>query len=167
MMDIWDNYFEVIIRYYCVFEIYMDFKIKYRVFVKGEKLKVRIFVGFIGFGKSFCCCEEYLGAYWLIKFSIVQLILWWQNYSGEEVVVFDEFYGWIVYDLLLRIFDYYLVIVEKKGGFVKLVVKIFIFIFNKYFDEWYFKVKDIFVLKRRIFEFGIIEFIEFFFLELE
>lgn len=160
MTDIWDNHFEASTRYHRAFETYMDLKTKHRVFAKGEKPKVRILVGPTGSGKSSRCREEYPGAYWLTKPSTAQSTLWWQNYSGEEVVVFDEFYGWIAYDLLLRILDYYPVIVEKKGGSAKLAAKTFIFTSNKHPDEWYSKVKDTSALKRRISEFGTIEFIE-------
>ena len=147
------------IRLIKAFEQYLDVKSKHREYKDGEKPKIIILWGPSGTGKSTRARRDFPNAYWLTKPSQNTSTVWWQGYSGEEVVVFDEFYGWIPYDLLLRILDFYQVTVEKKGSSAKLAAKTFIFISNKHPDEWYPKVKDTTALKRRIREFGTIEYL--------
>lgn len=159
MSTLWQENFGITSRYYKAFEQYFDIKSKHREFKDGEKPKVYIYWGPSGTGKSTKARKEFPNAYWLTKPSQNTSTVWWQGYSGEEVVVFDEFYGWIPYDLLLRILDFYQVTVEKKGSSAKLAAKTFIFTSNKHPDEWYPKVKDTTALKRRIREFGTIEYL--------
>lgn len=54
-------------------------------------------------------------AYWLKKPGHGQTVFF-DNYDGEEDVVIDEFYGWLPYDLLLRMCDRYPLLVDTKGG---------------------------------------------------
>jgi len=159
MTTLWQENFGITARYYKAFETYFDVKSKHREYKDGEKPKIVIMWGPSGTGKSTRARKDYPGAYWLTKPSQNTSTVWWQGYSGEEVVVFDEFYGWIPYDLLLRILDFYQVTVEKKGSSAKLAAKTFIFTSNKHPDEWYPKVKDTTALKRRIREFGTIEYL--------
>ena len=156
---IWDEHFSSSVRYYKSFEAYRDVKSKHREYKDGEKPKVIILWGPSGTGKSTRARRDFPGAYWLTKPSSNTSTVWWQGYSGEEVVVFDEFYGWLPYDLLLRILDFYQVTVEKKGSSAKLAAKTFVFTSNKHPDDWYPKVKDTSALKRRIKEFGTIEYL--------
>ena len=159
MEHLWENYFKTSARYYKAFEQYLDVKSKHREYKDGEKPKIIILWGPSGTGKSTRARRGYPDAYWLTKPSQSSSTVWWQGYSGQETVVFDEFYGWISYDLLLRILDFYHVTVEKKGSSAKLAAKTFVFTSNKHPDDWYSKVKDTSALKRRIAEFGTIEFL--------
>lgn len=156
---IWDEHFSSSIRYHKSFDAYRDIKSRHRVYEAGEKPRIFIYWGPSGTGKSTRARTHFPGAYWLTKPSQATSTVWWQNYSGEDVVVFDEFYGWITYDLILRILDFYPVTVEKKNGSAKLAAKTFVFTSNKHPDEWYSKVKDTSALKRRISEFGTIEYL--------
>lgn len=159
MEDIWDQHFATTARYHKSFEVYKDVKSKHRHFEQGEKPKVVILWGPSGTGKSTKAKKDYPDAYWLTKPSQVTSTVWWQGYEGQTTVVLDEFYGWIQYDLLLRMLDYYAVTVEKKGGSAKLAAKTFVFTSNSHPDDWYKKVKDTTALKRRISEFGTIQYL--------
>lgn len=158
LTQIWDNHFGAATRYHRAFETYMDLRSKHREFKAGEKPRVHIIWGPSGTGKSTRARTLYPGAYWLTKPSQKTTTVWWQNYSGEEVVVLDEYYGWLSYDLLLRLLDWYPVTVEKKGGSSKLAAKTFVFTSNKPWQEWY-KISDTSALKRRIEEFGTVEYL--------
>lgn len=75
---------------------------------------------------------------------------WWDGYSGQTVVVIDEFYGWLGYDFLLRLLDRYSFAVETKGGSVSFTSKLVIFTSNKPPSEWYRNVQDLSPLLRRL-----------------
>lgn len=43
--------------------------------------------------------------------------IWFDGYDGEEVLLIDDFYGWIPYGQLLNLLDGYPVRLDVKGGF--------------------------------------------------
>lgn len=43
---------------------------------------------------------------------------WWDGYTGQKTVLFDDFYGSIQYQQLLKVLDRYAYQVPVKGGFV-------------------------------------------------
>ena len=71
------------------------------------------------------------GAYWKQRSN------WWDGYSTQETVVLDEFYGWLPFDLLLRLCDRYPLLVETKGGQVQFVAKTIIITSNSLPSNWY------------------------------
>lgn len=123
------------------------------------KPSITIYWGPSGTGKTRRAISENPGAYILTKPRDGKGV-WWQGYSGQDTVIIDEFYGWIPYDFLLRILDWYHVEVEYKGGSVPLAATKFIFTSNKQWEEWYTKIDNVSALERRIREFGTIEKIE-------
>ncbi len=55
-----------------------------------------------------------------------------------EAIIFDDFYGWVPYDFLLRLCDRYMTEAQIKGGTVPLVnLKYIYFTSNKRWDQWY------------------------------
>lgn len=62
---------------------------------------------------------------------------WWDGYTGQEVVVLDDFYGWVPYDELLRLCDRYPLIVETKGGSTQFLARTLLITSNKGPQEWY------------------------------
>lgn len=84
-----------------------------------------------GTGKSRFAYEVFPGAYWKAKGK------WWGGYRGQEVVIVDEFYGWIKYDELCRLLDRYPLQVERKGGHINYKPKLMVFTSNKPWEEWY------------------------------
>jgi len=63
--------------------------------------------------------------------------VWWDGYVGQEVVVIDEFYGWIRLDMMLRLLDRYPLNVETKGGGAPIGIKKVIITSNVAPLEWY------------------------------
>jgi len=62
---------------------------------------------------------------------------WWDRYDGEDVVVFDEFYGGIQLSQMLEILGWEECSVETKGGYVQLLATKFIFCSNTSRAYWY------------------------------
>ncbi|AAN37960.1 replication protein V1 [Goose circovirus] len=75
---------------------------------------------------------------------------WWDGYNGQDVVVMDDFYGWLPYDDLLRICDRYPLRVEYKGGMTQFVAKTLIITSNREPRDWYKCEFDVSALYRRI-----------------
>lgn len=115
--------------------------------------EILIFWGDSGTGKSRKAIADYPGAYILTKPNGNGTI-WFDGYEGQDTIIFDEFYGWISYDLLLRILDRYPLKLQVKGGFVECSATRFVFTSNKPWHEWYPNIDDKNALERRIKEFG-------------
>lgn len=62
---------------------------------------------------------------------------WWDGYVGQEVVVIDEFYGWLSLDFMCRLLDRYPLNVETKGSTTPMGVKKVIITSNVPPIEWY------------------------------
>lgn len=55
---------------------------------------------------------------------------WWPNYSMQETIIFDEFYGWLELDEFLRLIDWNPHKAEYKGGYVPVRAHRFVFTSN-------------------------------------
>lgn len=95
---------------------------------------------------------------------------WWDGYHTQDTVVLDDFYAWISYDEILRVLDWYPLMSEQKGTYVRLVANTFVFTSNKDPMEWYRggrdgrPDRDRSALWRRFKEFGVVmEYIESYF----
>jgi len=62
---------------------------------------------------------------------------WWDGYTGQKVVVYDDFYGNIKVGEVLNLIDVYRVQVETKGGTVFLRNSVNIFTSNEPPENWY------------------------------
>ncbi|AIF76265.1 Rep [Bat associated circovirus 5] len=100
---------------------------------RAWKTYVVVIVGEPGVGKTRYVnseCKE-CSVYWKPRGP------WWDGYAGQEAVIFDDFYGWIMFDELLRVCDRYPLKVPVKGAFVEFVAKKVYFTSNKPPEEWY------------------------------
>lgn len=98
-----------------------------------ERGKPTVFIlwGASGTGKTRLVHEVFPKAYWKPKSK------WWDGYQQEDVVVFDEFYGWLSLDEILRVMDRYPLFVEKKGSVVAMTSNTFVFTSNTDPYQWY------------------------------
>lgn len=143
-VDIADNYFNIWVRYYRAFERYRLLKATPRNFVT----EVIVLQGPTGTGKSRWAMDNLPGAYWKQRGN------WWDGYSNHEYVVIDEFYGWLPFDLLLRLCDRYPLQVETKGGQTNFCARKICITTNKEPPLWY---KDVYFASfaRRVTTWGI------------
>lgn len=132
LKDVSESHFSVWVRYYRAFAQYRMLHTKPRNF----KTLCLVIYGATGSGKSSWCMEHFPNAYWKPK-GLSNSASWWDGYENQEVVIVDEFYGWMKYDYLLRLTDRYPMIVEFKGGQVQFTSKLIIFTSNKEPIQWY------------------------------
>ncbi len=126
-IDIANEEFELWVRYYRAFERYRMLSTTPR----NHEMNIIVLQGPTGTGKSRWAMEQYPGAYWKQRSG------WWDGYSKHDTVILDEFYGWLPFDLLLRLCDRYPLLVETKGGQVHMVAKTIVITTNSRPDNWY------------------------------
>lgn len=122
-----ENYFDLWIKYNKAFMQYRLLHAKPRDF----KTTVILIQGPTGTGKSKYCLENFPGAYWKPRSE------WWDGYHAHDSVILDEFYGWLPFDLLLRLCDRYPLNVHVKGGTINFVAKTLVITTNKDPRKWY------------------------------
>jgi hypothetical protein len=122
-----DEDFDLWVRYYKAFEKYLMIKTKPR----NHDVVVEVLQGPTGTGKSKWALDNYPDAYWKQRSN------WWDGYFNHKTVVIDEFYGWLPFDLLLRVCDRYPLLVETKGGQVQFVADRIIITTNHAPSTWY------------------------------
>lgn len=65
--------------------------------------------------------------------------IWFDNYTGQQVLLLDDFYGGIKYHYILRLLDKYPIQIPVKGGFVWAEWTTIYITSNKEPDKWYTK----------------------------
>lgn len=125
--DIADMDFSSWVRHYKAFRAYKLLKAESR----NSFDKLIIVIGPSGTGKSKFARDQYPDAYWKQRSN------WWDGYSTQSVVILDEFYGWLSYDLLLRLCDRYPLLLETKGGQVECVATTVVITSNLLPADWY------------------------------
>ena len=122
-----DEFFTDWVRHFKAFREYKLLKTKPR----NSFDKLIVILGPSGTGKSKFCMDQYPNAYWKQRSN------WWDGYNGEEVVILDEFYGWLPFDLLLRLCDRYPLLLERKGGQVQCEATTVVITSNLVPQDWY------------------------------
>lgn len=139
-----DEHFGVWVRHHKAFREYK----RIRSSPRSYKTVVEVLWGDPGTGKSRAVAESHqgdTGCYWKPRSN------WWDGYEGQDTVVLDDYYGWLPFDLLLRVCDRYPLQVEIKGGAVEFVAKKVFITSNKPPSEWYQSDKlDLRALYRRL-----------------
>lgn len=111
-------------------------------------LQVHVLYGETGTGKT-----RYVYANYPIE-SIYKLDvannLWWDGYHGENVLLIDDFYGWIKYGQLLNVLDGYPFRCEVKGGFCWAKWTIVYLTSNRHPSTWFKQMGLTPALARRI-----------------
>ena len=113
---------------------------------------IHIWWGVSGAGKSKRCADDFPSAYWLARPNCNTV--WWDGYTGQDVVVIDDFYGWVPYDLLLRVCDRHPLMVRTQQGYVPFAAHTIVFTSNKPWSDWYPNLADTTAFARRVREFG-------------
>ncbi len=93
--------------------------IRYYAPLTRSKPEVIVIWGDPGVGKTRYVVDQHKpeDIYWLGESNSG---VWWDGYESQEVVLIDDFYGWIKWHSLLRLLDRNSLQGDIKGGFVKL-----------------------------------------------
>lgn len=127
--EIADEFFGDWVRHYRAFRAYKLLKQSPRTLTEAPT--VVVIWGPTGTGKSRYCLEQFPCAYWKQRSN------WWDGYASQDVVILDEFYGWLPFDFILRLCDRYPLMLETKGGQVHCLASTIVFTTNTLPDNWY------------------------------
>jgi len=109
---------------------------------------VTVYWGAPGIGKSRRARHEAgEGAYWLPQPEAGAV--WWDRYDGQEVVVIDEFYGWMKRVAMQRLCDSTPHLVANKGGYTPFLAKRIIITSNTPPSQWW-PVAGLGAMERRL-----------------
>lgn len=137
-LELWDTHFSSMLRYYKAVSQYRILRDPPR----SNPCYSYCFWGPSGTGKSHMATilASKLSnepPFWLPAPNSSTGALWWDGYTGQKVVIIDEFYGWIPHPTCLRICDRYDLTVQTKGGSRRLLAEHVIFTSNKSPTEWW------------------------------
>lgn len=127
MSTIAQEHFALWLRHHKSLEEYRQL----RVTPRNHNTEVIAIFGTTGTGKSQFCRDNFPNAYWKSRGD------WWDGYRNHEVVIIDEFYGWLPLDFMLRLLDRYPFKVPVKGTFCEFTAKLIIITSNRGPGEWY------------------------------
>lgn len=83
-----------------------------------RRLEVRAFIGPPGTHKTSTAYMDEPLLYRVSPPSVTPGAVWWDGYSGQECVLFDDFDGWVPFRTFLQWLDVYPLLLPVKGGFV-------------------------------------------------
>ena len=132
-MEIADEMFGTWARHYKCVERYKRLK---NMHVRTWPSITTVLYGPPGTGKTKWCLDNGgESAYWLKKPNGGSVFF--DGYEGQDIVIIDEFYGWLPFDLLCRMCDRYPLLVDTKGGMCNFYPKKIYITSNQHPSEWY------------------------------
>lgn len=134
-MEIADAHFGSWVRYNKSFELYRSLKVPKRNLTDAPK--VYVIVGATNLGKTHLARSLAEDAHWQTRPRSKDAGAWWSGYNGHKEIIIDEFYGWLPFDLLLRLCDKYPLTLETKGSQVECQASTIIFTSNGDPRNWY------------------------------
>lgn len=118
-LQIADDNFGVWVRYHRAFNRYRQLLGSPR----QHEMVVNVRWGETGTGKTRGVYDEFGvgGVYSLSQPNSERGAIWFDGYTGQKVILIDEFYGWLPISFILKLMDRYPMKVQTKGGFQDLL----------------------------------------------
>nr|WAE43200.1 MAG: replication associated protein [Cressdnaviricota sp.] len=139
--ELWANHSEWMLRHHTAYKAYK--RTLARANTERAKPQVRIYIGEPGTGKSYCARQH--GEYFAKASGP-----WWDGYTGQSIVIFDDFYGNEQYCDILRWCSELPIRVPIKGDTVPLQATTFIFTSNARPTMWWKNIIDKSAFIRRV-----------------
>lgn len=130
LIDLWNDNFNTMVKYYKIVPIYLSTKIAPRQF----KTCVHVHWGESRTGKSKWFAWKLNNGY---RPQFGAQTVWYPNYNGTDPIIFDEFHGNMKFDEFKNLTDAYDHWVETKGGHIRIAPRTICFTSNKDPREWY------------------------------
>lgn len=135
---LWYDHFSVMLNHSKAIE---KFRLTIGASQRAWHTKFVVLYGPPGTGKSRLAkqlCDMHGGGFWLRKPKFGGTD-WWDGYDPlkHQVIVIDEFYGWLAFEEVLRLGDRTPHQVETKGSMLPFLAKMVIFTSNKPPREWW------------------------------
>lgn len=99
-----------------------------------DEITVITLTGETGIGKTFSIRQLYPNSFVV---NMGNCGCWWDGYTNQSVIVFDEFRGQIPLQRFLQLLDPYPTKLEIKGGFVNAYYTLVFITSNSEANEWY------------------------------
>lgn len=152
LKEVAENYFSQYLRYSRGLKDYCLLKSPQR----NWKPIVHIVWGPSGVGKSTCVRKSFPNAFWISRPTHSSRPVWFDGYVNQKALIFDDFYGWLPYDYLLRLLDSSPMDLDTRGASVHCVATHYIFTTNKDPHTGWYDVEDQTALHRRFKDFATI-----------
>jgi len=137
-LEIADEYFNSWVRNYRAFREYKIMRLG-AIRDGSTEMVVRYLWGRSGSGKTRAIFDEYKADNVYMVMRPTNGSLYYDGYKGQEVIVFDDFYGWAPLSHMLNIMDRYPMQLKIHGGMMPMLktTTTIIFTSNKYWEELY------------------------------
>lgn len=138
LADVLEQAPDVFVRYHRGLTAANDLIVERSAQTIRDTLQVTVLTGPPGCGKTRAVYEEE-GLDKVYTLTQSSGVVWWNGYTGQEVLLLDDYYGWIQWGELLKLLDIYPLRVQTKGGFTHVkYMKVYI-TSNRPWDHWYAK----------------------------
>lgn len=115
-----------------------------------DGIEVKVYWGPTGTGKSRRATAEAPDAFRIQRPADKNSTKLFEGYNGQLSIIIDDFYGWIPYDLLLRLLDRYPFRAHIHYGSVEILATRFWITSNHSPSEWYRNIGNTAALQRRL-----------------
>jgi len=103
-------------------------------------MEVRVLWGATGTGKTRAVYDRARGES-LSVYPLAQNynggVVWWDSYESQDIVLIDDFYGWLPISYLLKLLDRYPFLIRNREGHMQFTSKIIYITSNTNPNEWY------------------------------
>lgn len=135
--EIAQDFFPAWSRYHRAFErYYLD-----RAPAREWPMEVHVRYGVTGSGKTFgvydIARQAGLSVYDVASPNISNGAVWFCGYTGQDIIILDDFYGWLPWTFFLKLLDRYPLRVQTKGGTVPFLSKRIYITSNVHPNQWY------------------------------